>query len=160
MASPQIYHPSKSLKGSAASFFYSVKNDCILATIMKQSGWDEVKGVGIFQDKTPEMKATIKLGQVEIGGILDCIERNRPFKTVHDFDKKLTTINFSPYYDKVDTAKQIGYDFSFNVSDKEDSTKKDSFFIRFNLAEGRLIREHLIYMLHRQFDNVPDNSAI
>lgn len=149
-----IYHPNKSNKGSAASFWYSERNGSIFATIIKQSGWDAQNDNGIFRDESPAMKTSVKLSQTEVAAILDCVERNRPFKTYHDFGDKPKTIAFAPAIAKDETKAQIGYDFSFTVTDKQDTTKKDSFFIRFTLPEARLIREVLIHFLHKQFDNV------
>jgi hypothetical protein len=155
-----FYHPNKSIKGSAASFWYSSRNNSVFATIMKQSGWDEKNDNGVFRDESPAMKVSIKLSQTEIAAILDCIERKNPFKTHHDFGEKPKNISFVPSFDKMDATRQIGYDFSFLVLDKQDSTKKDSFFIRFTLAEARLIRELLIHFLHKQFDNVNKSPEI
>lgn len=149
-----FYHPNKSVKGSASSFWYSKKNNCVLATIMKQSGWDTKADNGVFQDNTPAMKCSIKLSQVEVCSIIDCLERNRPFTTHHAFGDNPKNISFVPSFDKTDSKIQIGYDFSFSVIDKEDSTKKENFFIRFKLAEGRLIKEALLYFLRIQFDEM------
>ena len=149
-----FYHPNKAVKGSAASFWYSQSNNSVFAQIMKQSCWDTAADNGVFKDNSPAMKVTIKLSQTEVAAILDCVERNRPFTTHHDFGDNPKNISFVPTYDKTDTTKQIGYDFSFLVMDKTDSTKKESFFIRFKLAEARLIRELLIHFLHKQFDSV------
>lgn len=149
----QFYHPTKSVKGSGASFWYSDKNDSVFATIIKQSGWDEKNDNGVFKASMddPNMKVNVKLGYIEVGGILDCIERNRPFTNHHDFDDKPKNISFVPTYDKTDSTKQIGYDFSITSSDKEDKSKNVSFFIRFKFNEARLIREYLIYLLHVHF---------
>lgn len=152
----QFYHPTKDVRGTASSFWYSDRNDAAFATILKQSGWDEQNQNGVFKASVddPTKKATIKLDWVELGGILDCIERNRPFTSFHDFDDKPKAISFQPRFDKTEPTKQIGFAFSITITDKQDSTKKESFYIAFRLPEARLIREYIIYLLHTHFKRV------
>jgi hypothetical protein len=146
-----FYHPNKRITGSAASFWYSDRDDTIFGTILKQSGWDEQKNNGLFKANKddPNKRVNIKLSYVEVGAILDCIERNRPFTSYHDHDLTPKSINFIPW---MMGEKPNGYSFSVTVSNKQDSSVKNSFVIGFTFAEARLIREFLIFILHRHFN--------
>lgn len=147
-----VYHPNKSIKGFACSFWYSQRDDSIYARLVKQSGWDAKNDNGTFKESLndPERNVTIKLSAIEAGAILDCIERSRPFSSFHQHEEKPKSIKFEPW---MADDKQKGYSFSVSVSKTQDSTYKNSFYIGLTFAEGRIIREALIYFIHTQFDN-------
>ena len=160
-----IYHPNKNNTGFACAFSQSDKDGTIFASILKQSGWDSEKSTGSFKDSKndPTKNVNIKLGQVEVAAILDCIERNRPFSTVHDTDKSLKTIKFEPWMNKpmnaTDKPTQRGYSFSITSADKQDSTTKNSLYIGITFPEGRLIREFLVFALQSQFSRTEAASG-
>lgn len=158
-----FYHPSKSGKGSASSFWFSPNVIAIFATLMKQSGWDSSArgglGNGLFQDNSEKMKVNVKLGPVEVAGIINCIERNRAWEGKHDFGDKPKSIFFTPHLDPADSKTVIGYNFSVTCYDKQDKNYKESFFIRFKLDEARLVREILINLLHKYMESVNKSSA-
>jgi hypothetical protein len=152
----QIYHPNKNNTGFACSFSQSNKDNTIYSTLIKQSGWDINKKIGIFKDSKndPLKNVNIKLEQVEVGAILDCIDKNRPFSTMHDGEKYIKSIQFIPWMNKVaegEKSTQKGYSFSITTTNKEDSTSKNSFYIGLTFAESRLIREFLIFSLRNAF---------
>lgn len=156
-----IYHPNKAVKGFACSFWYSERDSAIYATLVKQSGWDERSQNGTFKDslKDPTKKVNIKLSFIEAGGILDCIERNRPFSQYHDSEAAPKQISFTPWVGKAWTkadgtempATQNGFSFSITVLDKQDTTAKNPFFIGLSYAEARYIREFLLFCMHKNF---------
>jgi hypothetical protein len=165
-----IYHPNKAVKGFACSFWFSHKHNSFFATLIKQSGWDDQNQNGTFKDslKDPNKKVSIKLSEIEVCSILDCVERNRPFSTFHDAEESPKSISFTPWMaaagasaiddDTPAKTQQRGFSFSIVVNPK-DETKKNSFYIGLTFAEGRYIREFLIHYLHHQFDkNVPSNT--
>jgi hypothetical protein len=164
-----IYHPNKAVKGFACSFWFSDRDNCIFATILKQSGWDDKTQNGTFKASMtdPTKKVNIKLSFIEIGGILDCIERNRPFSQYHDSDASPKQISFSPWMakawtdasDVVHPATQSGFSFSVSVIDKQDTTQKNAFYIGLSFAEARYIREFLIYSMHRYFSGFKSTTA-
>ncbi len=157
-----IYHPTKTVKGFACSFSESSKDGSFYASIIKQAGYDDKTGNGTFKDslKDPNKHVNIKLSAIELGGILDCIERNRPFSSFHDAEVVIKGISFSPWMNKpiadeegkTPAAIQNGFSFSVNVTNKDDKAK-NSFYIGLNFAEARTIREYLIWLLHRRFDS-------
>jgi hypothetical protein len=162
MSNLHIYHPNKNNTGFAASFSQSDKDGTIFASIIKQSGWNTEKSIGTFSGNKndPTKNTNIKLGQVEAAAILDCLDRNRAFSVVHDSDKYMKSIKFEPWMNKLSEEsikageKPVckGYSFSITITDKQDSTSKNSFYIGLNFAEGRLIREYLIFALSKSFE--------
>lgn len=160
-----IYHPNKNSTGFACSFSQSPKDSTIFASIIKQSGWDAQEQVGTFKasKNDPTKNVNIKLGEVEVAAILDCLDRNRGFSTVHDGDKTMKSIRFEPWMERLSEESikegkkpaQRGYSFSITFSHKDDSTTKTSFYIGLNYAEGRLVREYLMFVLHGSFASGP-----
>lgn len=153
-----IYHPNKVSSGFACSFSDGLNGDCMFASILKQSGWNESTRTGTFKASLDDKNsfANIKLSDLEVAAILDCVERGRPFSTYHDGDVP-KTIQFTPWFSKQvneDTNKpdQRGFSFAITVSSKEDPTIKNSFYIGLNFAEARLIREYLLNSLNSHFN--------
>jgi lysyl-tRNA synthetase class I len=151
-----IYHPSPSVKGFAASFWYSDRDDAVFATLIKQSGWDSNTQNGTFKEslKDPNKHINIKFNFTEVAAILDCIDRNRPFTTVHDSEKSSKSINFVPYIPKSknpeEKSVQSGFSFSITVTDKENNSK-NSFYIALKYHEAREVREFLIFFFFLHF---------
>lgn len=156
----QLYHPNKSNTGSAASFWFSERDNVVYATILKQSGWDDKSRNGTFKASMadPLKKTNIKFSFVEVCGILDSIERNRSFSSYHDNEDFSKSIKFEPYLDKTSNAAK-GSSFSVLVKNKQDTSTSNSFLIGFTFAEARYIREFLVYCLHKKFDNKTQNSV-
>lgn len=155
-----FYHPNKAIKGFAASFWYSERDNTVFATILKQSGWDDKTENGIFKGSVdnPEGKVNVKFSDCEVAGIIDCIERNRPFNGFHDSEETPKNIAFTPWLDKNNNNTQKGFSFSITVTDKQDSSYKNSFYIGLTFAEARLIREFLIHSLHTYFGRLKANT--
>jgi hypothetical protein len=156
-----FYHPNKASTGFAASFWFSERDDTIFATILKQAGWDDKTQNGIFKDSMndPLKRVNVKLGYVEIAAFLDCIERNRPFATFHDNDESPKQISFSPWLDK-QTKSPKGFSFSITVTNKQDSTFKNSFYIGLTFAEARLVREFMVFCLHCHFNRLKAKGVV
>lgn len=157
-----FYHPSSRGGGFAASFSDSFNHDCVFATLIKQSGWNDETKTGSFKASREDVTAnvTIKLNDLEVAAILDCIERGRPFNTYHDGDVP-KNIQFVPWFPKSsgsETPQQKGFSFSITVGNKEDSSVKNAFYIGFNFPEARLIREYLINILNNHFNYERENS--
>jgi hypothetical protein len=154
----QLYHPNSQNKGFCCSFSQSPKDQTIYATILKQSNWNAEKKIGSFSDSRndPTKNVSIKLAQVEVAAILDCLDRNRPFSSYHDSDKQGKSILFGPWLTKPAEGEkplQKGFTFSVNITDKQDSTAKNALYIGLTFSEGRLIREYLIHCLQKAFSS-------
>ena len=153
-----LYHPNKNNTGFACSFSQSSKDNTVFAGLIKQSGWDAEKKIGSFAGsrKDPNKDVSIKLAQVEVAAVLDCLDRNRPFSSVHDGDKQMKSIQFVPWLSKAAEGEkpvQKGYSFSINIVDKQDSTAKNALYIGLTFSEARLIREYLVHCLQKAFSS-------
>lgn len=164
-----IYHPNKAVKGFACSFWYSDRDQSVYATLIKQAGWDDRTKNGTFKASLndPTKKVNIKLSFTEVGGILDCIERNRPFSQYHDSDASPKQISFTPMMSKAWTdaadvahpATQSGFSFTVSVIDKQDTTQKNPFYIALTFAEARYIREYLLFCIHKYFNSFQNRQT-
>lgn len=151
----QFYKPNSSNRGFACSFNYSQKDNVIYAQLIKQVSWNNENKKGSFKGGE---KTSIKLGEVEIGGILDSIDVNRGekgFSIYHDTEKSSKSIIFKPY---MKDGNQIGFSFSINQTNKEDGIKTSS-FIGFNFAEARLLRQYLQWALEQIFNTNSLNKS-
>ena len=147
----QFYKPNPRLTGSACSFWMNSDNT-IMSSMIKQDSWDDKRKVGSFaaNKDNPKGRVIVKLSPSEIGGIIDSLESNREFSTYHSSAKQTLQLKFCPYLDK-QTSNQKGFSFAVNKQDKEDSTNKVGFIIGFTFAEGRYLKEYLVYLLSKFF---------
>lgn len=138
----QFYKPNAKVTGSACSFWLS-DDGSIMSSLIKQDSWNDKLKRGSFSKNkdNPAKKVIIKLNLTEAGAIVDSLEKNRKWSGYHQSSKQVTKINFGPYERNGD---QIGYSYSVNKEDKEDSTNKTSFIIGFTFGEGVVLREALI----------------
>ena len=117
-----------------------------MASMIKQDGWNDKTHTGSFakNKENPNGRVVVKLGNAEVAGIIDVLEANREWSTYHQSSKQKLHIKFGVYNRN---GEQVGYSFSVNKQDTEDSTNKVSFLIGFTFPEGRYLREYLISLL-------------
>lgn len=148
----QFYKPNPRVTGSACSFWYNYRDKAFFSCIIKQDGWDAASKTGSFSKNkdNPEAKVVIKLSPLEIASIVDGLEANREAKGYHDTPTgtNVTTFNFGPY---LRDGNQVGFSYSATKTDKKDTTKKSNYIIGFNFGEGRLLRQHLMFLLDEHF---------
>ena len=146
----QFYKPNKKVTGSACSFWLN-DDGSIMASLIKQDGWNNSKNTGSFSKNkdNPNGRVIVKLGETEVASIIDSLESNRKWSTYHRSSKQTLQINFGPYERSGD---QIGYSFTVNKQDADDSTNKVGFIIGFNFGEGRYLKQFLIYLLNKKFE--------
>jgi|TARA_R110000751_G_scaffold23569_7_gene65114 hypothetical protein len=137
----QFYKPNPKETGSACSFWQS-EDGSIMSSLIKQDSWDSKLKRGSFSKNkdNPNKKVIIKLNITEAGSIIDAIESNRKWSGYHQSKNQVTKINFGPYERG---GEQIGFSYSVNKEDKEDSTNKTGFIIGFTFGEGVVLREAL-----------------
>jgi len=145
----QFYKPNKKVTGSACSFWLN-DDGSIMASLIKQDGWNDQKHTGSFSKNkdNPNGRVIVKLGETEVASIVDTLESNRKWSTYHRSSKQTLQINFGPYER---SGEQIGFSFSVNKQDVDDSTNKVGFIIGFNFGEGRYLKEFLTYLLNQKF---------
>jgi len=145
----QFYKPNKKVTGSACSFWLN-DDGSIMASLIKQDGWNDKKNTGSFSKNkdNPNGRVIVKLGETEVAAIIDCLETNRKWSTYHRSSKQSLQINFGTY-DR--SGEQLGFSFSVNKQDVDDSTNKVGFIIGFNFGEGRYLKEFLTYLLNEKF---------
>jgi len=145
-----FYKPNSKNTGTACSFTVNAKDASIWGSLIKQSSWNEVKKIGSFSENqnNPNKSVKIKFSLTEAAGILDAIERNVEFSAYHTSEKQTTRIKFCPY---IKEEKQVGYSYSVNKEDKQNSENKQSYLIGFYFNEATLIREFLKFALNNIF---------
>ena len=146
----QFYKPNPKNTGSACSFG-SNYDGSIMASLIKQASGDDKGKKGSFAKNkdNPSKRVIVKLNPTEVGGLIDSIETNREFSNYHTSQNQTLQIKFVPYMRNGD---QVGFSFSVYKQDKQDSTNKVSYVIGFTFAEARYLKEFLIYVLRKIFE--------
>jgi hypothetical protein len=147
-----FYKPNSKNTGTACSFSVNPKDESIWSSLIKQSSWNEQKKIGSFSDNqsNPNKSVKIKFSLTEAAGILDAIERNAEFSAYHTSEKQTTRIKLAPY---IREDKQVGFSYSVNKEDKQNSENKQSYLIGFYFNEARLLKQFLSYALDSVFEN-------
>lgn len=147
-----FYKPNSKNTGTACSFSVNPKDESIWSSLIKQSSWNEQKKIGSFSDNqnNPNKSVKIKFSLTEAAGILDAIERNTEFSAYHTSEKQTTRIKLAPY---IREEKQVGFSYSVNKEDKQNSENKQSYLIGFYFNEARLLKQFLSYALDTVFEN-------
>ena len=103
----QFYKPNPRTTGSACSFWMN-PDGTIMSSLIKQHSWDDKRKTGSFQKnkENPKGRVIVKLGEPEVGGMMDAIESNREFSTYHSSQNQVLQIKFSPYMDKKTQAQK------------------------------------------------------
>jgi len=147
-----IYKPNASNAGCAFSFKI-VETDkegnrqkpSFLVQSIKQASWNSQKRTGSFSAnaKDPEKNIYFKLGENEIGGMLNAIENYTEFSAYHSYNEDKTQISFKPY-----TKKNGQKAFSFSVI--KNSTLK--FGIGIEIGEARTLKGLFDLFLFKYFN--------
>jgi hypothetical protein len=147
-----FYKPNSKNTGTACSFSVNPKDESIWSSLIKQSSWNDQKKIGSFSDNqsNPNKSVKIKFSLTEAAGILDAIERNAEFSAYHTSEKQTTRIKLAPY---IREDKQVGFSYSVNKEDKQNSENKQSYLIGFYFNEARLLKQFLSYALDSVFEN-------
>tara|TARA_R110000772_G_scaffold257383_1_gene374172 strand:+ start:637 stop:1104 length:468 start_codon:yes stop_codon:yes gene_type:complete len=147
-----IYKPNSFNSGCAFSFKIVEKDKegnnqkpSFLVQSIKQASWNSQKKTGSFSAnaKDPEKNIYFKLGENEIGGMLNAIENYAEFSAYHSYNEDKTQISFKPY-----TKKNGQKAFSFSVV--KNSTLK--FGMGVELSEARTLKGLFDLFLFKYFD--------
>lgn len=101
---------------------------------VRQFSWDDKKKTGSFSQnsKNPEASISIKLNEVEIGGLIHAIEKYTEFKAYHSYQDNKTQISFKPWL-------REGRDNAFSFGIVRNSTNK--FGIGVEMSEAYCLLE-------------------
>lgn len=146
-----FYKPNSKNTGTACSFTVNPQDASIWGSLIKQSSWNEAKKIGSFSENqnNPNKSVKVKFSLTEAAGILDAIERNIEFSAYHSSEKQTTRIKLCPY---IRDEKQVGFSYSVNKEDKQNSENKQSYLIGFYFNEARLLKQFLSYALDAVFE--------
>jgi len=140
----EFYKGGKTIKGAATSFTVASKKSTIFVNIIKQTGYNEQTHRGVYQGG---IQHSIALGAHECAAIINTIESNEPYETVHPSEKYTSTIKFEKYEKD---GKQLGFGLKIFRSEKGNETK-ENFLIGFSFQEAVLLREWLRFALEKIF---------
>ena len=113
----QYYKPNSKNTGCAFSFDIGANNKnkepCVYVRAVKQYSWDGSKRSGSFSGnaKDPEKSISIKLNEIEVGGLINAVTNYKEFSAFHSYEDNKTSISFKPYTKKDGTEA-----FSFGVT--------------------------------------------
>jgi hypothetical protein len=144
----QYYKPNAKNTGCAFSFDIGPNNKnqepCVYVRAVKQHSWNQSKRTGSFSQnaKDPEKSISIKLNEVEIGGLIHAIEKYKDFSAFHSYEDNKTAINFKPY-----TKKDGTNAFSFGVT----RNSSNKFGIGVEMSEAYGLREFLKFYLQELY---------
>ena len=151
----QFYKPNAKVTGTACQFWVG-DDGAIMGSLIKQDGWNQNTRSGSFAKNmnNPAKRVILKFSQAEVGEIVRAIDSNTTAQTngndgfYHRSQNQITKIFFGPY---LRGEQQVGYSYSVQKEDKEDSTNKTNFLIGFTFAEGIVLKEALLCALRESF---------
>ncbi len=144
----QYYKPNSKNTGCAFSFDIGANNKnqepCVYVRAIKQHSWNSKTRTGSFSEnaKNPEKSISIKLNEIEVGGLIFAIEKYNQFSAFHSYEDNKTSISFKPY------KKKDGTDaFSFGVT----RNSANKFGIGVEVSEAYGLREFLKFYLQELY---------
>jgi hypothetical protein len=144
----QYYKPNAKNTGCAVSFDIGPNNKnqepCVYIRAVKQHSWNQSRRTGSFSEnaKDPEKSISIKLNEVEVGGLIYAIEKYSDFSAFHSYEDNKTSISFKPYTKKDGTSA-----FSFGVT----RNSSNKFGIGVEVSEAYGLREFLKFYLQELY---------
>jgi len=142
----QFYKPNAKGTGTACSFWRDERDNSFWASMIRQDS-ATTKTFGKNKDN-PKKNVKTKFQAVEVGGIIDAIERNAEYKGYHKSKNQELSFFFKPYSKQ---GEQLGFSFSINRTDIEDTTDKQSYLIGFYYPEATLLKNYLQTILQDSF---------
>ena len=144
----QYYKPNSKNTGCAFSFDIGANNKnqepCVYVRAIKQHSWNDKTRTGSFSEnaKDPDKSISIKLNEIEVGGLIFAIEKYKEFSAFHSYEDNKTSISFKPY------KKKDGTD-AFSVGVTRNSANK--FGIGVEMSEAYGLREFLKFYLQELY---------
>lgn len=147
----QFYKPNSKNSGHAVGFSFNSKDGALYVEFVKQTSWDAELKRGAFKGGA---KFNIKLNDIEIGSILNCIERGKAAKLFHQAEKGSTSIaldTFPLVKDGEAARARDGFTISVNPRSTGEGDVPQKFGFWFNSAEERVLKEYLQFVLEKFF---------
>ena len=144
----QYYKPNSKNTGCAFSFDIGANNKnqepCVYVRAIKQHSWNDKTRTGSFSEnaKDPDKSISIKLNEIEGGGLIFAIEKYKDFSAFHSYEDNKTSISFKPYKKKDGTEA-----FSFGVT----RNSANKFGIGVETSEAYGLREFLKFYLQELY---------
>ena len=144
----QYYTPNSKNTGCAFSFDIGANNKnqepCVYVRAIKQHSWNDKTRTGSFSEnaKDPDKSISIKLNEIEVGGLIFAIEKYKEFSAFHSYEDNKTSISFKPYKKKDGAAA-----FSFGVT----RNSANKFGIGVEMSEAYGLREFLKFYLQELY---------
>ena len=119
----QYYKPNSKNTGCAVSFDIGPnqknKEPCVFVRAIKQFSWNQDKRTGSFSEnsKNPDKSISLKLNEIEIGGLINAITNYCEFSAFHSYQDNKTAISFKPY-SKKDGTKAFSFSINRNSANK------------------------------------------
>ena len=95
-----------------------------------------------------------KLSHIECASIISAVRRKTEFSAYHRSPNQILKISFKSLFDKENAKKHVGYSFTINKEDSEDSTKNASFYVMFDHGEGEMLAIYLDKAVSESFNGV------
>ena len=143
-----FYKPNPKNTGTACSFWHNSKESTFFGSFIKQASWNAKNRRGSFSQSrgNPNKEVIIKFSDVEIGALIDCIERDVETSGYHQSQKQIVKLNFKKYENK--SGERLGFSWGAVKESREDSVNKTNFIIGLSFGESCLLKEHLRFMLN------------
>jgi hypothetical protein len=153
MKNLQYYKPNKKNTGHACSFWVN-EDGTVQTSMLKQSGWNEKTRNGTFSANkdNPMARVISKLSHIECASIISAVRRKTEFSAYHRSPKQILKISFKSVFDKENVKKHIGYSFSINKEDSEDTTQTASFYVMFDHGEAEMLAIYLDKAINESFN--------
>ncbi len=148
----QFFKPNSKKTGHACDLSFNSKEQALWIQFIKQTSWDDSLKRGAFKGGA---KFNIKLNAMEIGAILNCVERARGERLFHKAEKGSTSIELKEFIgkdQKTGEPKKDGITISVNPRANEGEEKPQTFGFWFNAAEARVLKGYLDNVLSHFFD--------
>lgn len=142
----QFFKPNPKKTGHACNWELTSSGDSagVYLNLIKQSGWNTSTKTGSFKDGA---RAKVKFNRMEIGGMLDAIERNVECKLFHTSKAGTSQITFKPF---VMGGEQKGFSIAVNLK-KAGESKSTLFGIATTYGETRVLENFFENCLDRFF---------
>jgi len=142
----EFYKPTPKVSGFACNWELTSTGDSagVYLNFRKQTAWDTTKKVGSFKNGA---QAKIKFNKIEVGKLIDAMNRDVECKLFHSSAAGTSGITFKPY-SRGDT--RIGYSLSVTNKKKGESSSQ-MFGMWFDFGEAELLKNFFGNCLDRFF---------